>query len=146
MSNKLNKDIKIFEAIKITNTTNILYYDKNIKFNFTYKFINEVGCYLSHLLLIKSLINSKYKYSVIFEDDFYIKNNNFENELNKILNKLSSFDILYLGNSHNNHGSHYIDNIYNINYKQPLWEATSNTKLDISLYFIIIKHNIIFIF
>ena len=26
------------------------------------------------------------------------------------------------------------------------WEATSNTKLDISLYFIIIKHNIIFIF
>jgi GR25 family glycosyltransferase involved in LPS biosynthesis len=121
MSSKINTKINIFEAIKGSEITNILDYDANINFNFKYNHINEVGCYLSHLLVIKSLINSNYKYTVIFEDDFNIKNNSFNNEVNNILNSIDDFDILYLGNLNNNHGNNYKNNIYYINKKDYLW-------------------------
>ena len=126
MSNKINKNIKIFEAIEgkkllldpnkkknsynyfnnkliinrilnelihilfVNNINNINLneikkYDDNIIFNFNYKYINEVGCYLSHLILIKSLLNTQYKYPgvamIIFENIILIhvaKNNIFK--------------------------------------------------------------------
>jgi len=157
MSNKINKNIKIFEAIEgkkllldpnkkknsynyfnnkliinrilnelihilfVNNINNINLneikkYDDNIIFNFNYKYINEVGCYLSHLMLIKSLLNTQYKYTIIFEDDFKILNNDFNYKINDILNKLTDdFDILYIGNLNNNHGKKYKDEIYSIN-------------------------------
>jgi GR25 family glycosyltransferase involved in LPS biosynthesis len=121
MSNKINNKINIFEAIKGSEINNVLDYDQNINFNFKYNHINEVGCYLSHLLLIKSLINSKYKYTIIFEDDFNIHNIDFNEEVNKILNKIDDFDILYLGNLTDNHGLRYKDNIYYINPNENLW-------------------------
>jgi GR25 family glycosyltransferase involved in LPS biosynthesis len=121
MSNKINNKINIFEAIKGSEINNVLDFDANINFNFKYNHINEVGCYLSHLLLIKSLINSNYKYTIIFEDDFNIKNDSFNNEVNNILNSVDDFDILYLGNLNDNHGNNYKDNIYYINKKDYLW-------------------------
>lgn len=121
MTNKINTKINIFEAIKGSEITNILDYDANINFNFKYNHINEVGCYLSHLLLIKSLINSNSKYTIIFEDDFNIKNNSFNNEVNNILDNIDDFDILYLGNLNNNHGNNYKNNIYYINKDEKLW-------------------------
>lgn len=121
MSNKISNRINIFEAIKGSEINNILDYDANINFNFRYNHINEVGCYLSHLLLIKSLINSNYKYTIIFEDDFNIKINNFENEVNNILSNINDFDILYLGNLNDNHGNNYKNNIYYINKNTHLW-------------------------
>jgi GR25 family glycosyltransferase involved in LPS biosynthesis len=123
MANKINKNINIFDAITgldILNNNNInldiiKLIDTNIVFNFKYKYINEVGCYLSHLLLIKSLLNTEYLYTLIFEDDFLILNNDFNNKLNNILDKITDdFDILYIGNLNNNHGNNYKDEIYEI--------------------------------
>jgi len=98
-------------------------FDKDFKFKFRYSHIGEVGCYLSHLLLIKSFFDSsipqsKSKYSVIFEDDFEICHDNLHEEiLDILLNKLNDkeFDILYLGNLDDNRDEQVIDNIYTIN-------------------------------
>jgi GR25 family glycosyltransferase involved in LPS biosynthesis len=125
MANKINKNIKIFEAIKGTDLLNssdknidllkIQNYDENIIFQFKYEFINEVGCYLSHLILIQSLLNTSYKYTLIFEDDFNILDNNFNDKLNDILDKIDdNFDILYLGNLNDNHGKNFKDDIFYI--------------------------------
>ena len=64
MEKKLGSKINIFQAIKGSDIDieKIIKYDNNLKYNFIYSYKNEVGCYLSHLLLIKSLINTKYKY------------------------------------------------------------------------------------
>jgi glycosyl transferase family 25 len=71
--------------------------DKNIK----KKIMNgEIGCYLSHLNLLKKIANSDYNgWTIVFEDDFNLKNN-FKNKLNKILKNINNedIDIIYLGN------------------------------------------------
>jgi GR25 family glycosyltransferase involved in LPS biosynthesis len=75
----------------------------------------QIGCYLSHLLLIKSLLNTQYQYTVIFEDDFYIVDDDFNNMLNNILDKIEvDFDLLFLGTTTNNHGLKYKDEIYHV--------------------------------
>ena len=123
MSDIIGTKINIFEAIKGIDIKNVLDYDENINFTFKYNYINEVGCYLSHLLLIKSLMKSKYEYTVIFEDDFNIINDNFIEELNNIINNLKNtdFDIVFLGNNNDNYGSNYKDNIYNIAKNKIMW-------------------------
>ena len=123
MSDIIGTKINIFEAIKGIDIKNVLDYDENINFTFKYNYINEVGCYLSHLLLIKSLMKSKYEYTVIFEDDFNIINDNFIEELNNIINNLKNtdFDIVFLGNNNDNYGSNYKDNIYNIDKNKIMW-------------------------
>jgi len=123
MSDIIGTKINIFEAIKGIDIKNVLDYDENIIFTFKCKYINAIGCYLSHLLLIKSLMTSKYEYTVIFEDDFNIINTNFIEELNNIINNLKNtdFDIVFLGNLNDNHGSNYKDNIYNIDKNNIMW-------------------------
>jgi len=129
MEKKINKKIKIFDAIMGTdllmqysnnknkinniNITKIMQYDNYINYNFNYKTINEVGCYLSHFVLIKSLLNTHYQYTLIFEDDFYIVNDDFNEQLNNILDKIEvDFDLLFLGTTTNNCGLKYKDEIH----------------------------------
>jgi len=135
MKKKIDKNIKHFEAIMGADLLNnnqldinkIIKYDNKINFSFSYKYINEVGCYLSHFVLIKSLLDSPYDYTVIFEDDFYILNDNFNEQLNKILDSIDiDFDLLYLGNFTNsaepyNYGNNYKNNIYYINKNNDLY-------------------------
>lgn len=120
----LKKKINLYDAIigKNINLNNLSLIDKNITFNFNYNYSGEIGCYLSHLLLIKSLIKSNKKYTVIFEDDFTILDTQLDDKINKIINKLNSnFDIIYLGNLTNHHYEKIIDNIYTINKIDFLW-------------------------
>lgn len=121
MQNKLGKKINFFDAVvgKEVDLNNLKLYHRDLKFNFNYKYIGEIGCYLSHFMLIKESINSNYEYTVIFEDDFYIRDANFDKDLSKSLELLKeknvNFDILYLGNIFENKGDHIINNIYSAN-------------------------------
>ena len=121
----LGQPINIYDANNGKDVVaGINYPDEDFKFEFKYSYIGEVGCYISHLLLIKSFTQSRYKYSVIFEDDFEILHDNLHQEiLDILLNKLNDkdFDILYLGNTNNHHHQQVIDNIYTINVKDILW-------------------------
>jgi GR25 family glycosyltransferase involved in LPS biosynthesis len=72
--------------------------DINFKFN-SIKRSNEIGCYQSHLNLLKSLKNSNLNYHVVLEDDFkFISGTNFMEIIEKILaeTKIYSFDIFKL--------------------------------------------------
>ncbi len=65
------------------------------------KVINgEIGCYMSHMNLLKKIANSEYDgWTIIFEDDL-ILNETFKDELNKILKNVehnNEIDIVYLG-------------------------------------------------
>jgi len=122
---QINQKLNIFDAIvgKNVNLKNLNIFDENIKFNFKYTFPGEVGCYLSHLLLIKKASTDIYNdYTVIFEDDFRVKNDNLHEEINNIINKTKGdFDMIYLGNLNNNHKKQIIDNIYTVDSVSPLW-------------------------
>jgi glycosyl transferase family 25 len=121
---KLNHQINIFDAIvgKNVDLNYLQIFDSNLVNNFKYTYIGEVGCYLSHMMLVKSLINKKDGYTVIFEDDFKIISDNLQDDIQNALTLLNdNFDILYLGNLNNNHGKQYKDNIYYIDKVTPLW-------------------------
>jgi glycosyl transferase family 25 len=74
-----------------------------------------VGCYLSHRKIYEMKHSANTKYTVIFEDDFEIRDD-FKSELLRILenidNKSIDFDYLHLTNLNENHGQHIVDNIY----------------------------------
>ncbi len=65
------------------------------------KVINgEIGCYMSHMNLLKKIASSEYDgWTIIFEDDLVL-NNNFKNELKNILeninNQNENIDMIYL--------------------------------------------------
>jgi GR25 family glycosyltransferase involved in LPS biosynthesis len=101
----LGKKINIFDAVngKEVDLNNLQIFDKNINFNFDYYSVGEVGCYLSHLMLYKKIMESKKKYTVIFEDDFIIENNDIHTKIHKITNDVNDFDIVYLGNTYDNY-------------------------------------------
>ena len=79
----------------------------------------EIGCYLSHHMLIKHIMDksNKDEYSVIFEDDVTFKSQ-ICYEIAKIIKNMKfkniDWDIIFLGNIGKNHGNHIIDNIYTI--------------------------------
>jgi GR25 family glycosyltransferase involved in LPS biosynthesis len=56
-------------------------------------------------------------YTLILEDDCNFLHDNFMDILKESLSKLRNydFDLLYLGNRHNNHGELVVDNIYKTN-------------------------------
>lgn len=103
---KILPNIKInkFNAIR-GNTLNHdkLIQDKILTNDFWYpdsKRSNEIGCYLSHLELLKSLKKSSAKYHIVFEDDFkFISNTDFLAMINNAISqtKFNSFDIIFLG-------------------------------------------------
>lgn len=121
---KLNNHIKIFEAIDATylDINNLSIYEENLVNNFNFIYKGEVGCYLSHLMLIKSLLNNNTGYTVIFEDDFKVIEDDLVTKINNILSLINiDFDLLYLGNLNNNHGNIYKENIYFIDVHEYLW-------------------------
>jgi GR25 family glycosyltransferase involved in LPS biosynthesis len=99
--NKINQDKLVQDGIL---TNNFKY--PNIKRS------NEIGCYLSHLELLKSLKNSPAKYHIILEDDFkFIPGTDFlleiyngisqtkfhSNSNSNSKSNSNSFDIIFLG-------------------------------------------------
>ena len=99
------------------------YYDSNLSMpeNVQTK-SGEIGCYLSHHLLIKHIMDksNKDEYSVIFEDDVTFKRHICA-DVDKIIKNMQlhniDWDIIFLGNIGKNHGNHIIDNIYTIDSK-----------------------------
>jgi GR25 family glycosyltransferase involved in LPS biosynthesis len=97
---KINK----FNAIKgIELNQDELVINKILNKNFKYpslKRSNEIGCYLSHLELLRSLKKSSAKYHIVFEDDFkFILDTDFLLMIKNAINqtKFNSFDIIFLG-------------------------------------------------
>jgi GR25 family glycosyltransferase involved in LPS biosynthesis len=102
----------------------------------------EIGCFLSHRNLLEKIKNTEKSngYSIIFEDDFKINSNNFEEDINKIINNLKNknldFDMIYLGNSYvfNNHGENIIENIHKVDKNTQLYclqgLLINNSKID----------------
>jgi GR25 family glycosyltransferase involved in LPS biosynthesis len=125
----LNNEMKIFNGyftkyvsldynIKLEYLKNI---DKNICMSKnTFCKPGEIGCYLSHHMLIKDIIENdwdKNGYSVIFEDDVIFESN-INNEINKVIKDLEvnkmEWDLVYLGNLTRNHKMNVINNIFTI--------------------------------
>ena len=94
----IGKDLNLIEYVSPEGYKQILELEKTGYRKHHYDLSRgAVGCYLSHLSLYKNIVNSNYKYGIIFEDDsemiedFY---KNMEEGLNKIPN---NWDILLLG-------------------------------------------------
>jgi GR25 family glycosyltransferase involved in LPS biosynthesis len=78
----------------------------------------EIGCYLSHHMIIKNIMNSSLNgYTVIFEDDVVFKDT-LHDDIEKIITHLDildiEWDVIYLGNITDNHKDNVIDNIYTV--------------------------------
>jgi len=78
---------------------------------------NEIGCYQSHLNLLKSLKNTNSKYHIILEDDFnLVSGTNFMETVNLIISQtiIYSFDIIFLGWNNENKSSYeyFSPNLY----------------------------------
>ena len=122
----LGKKINIFNGIDgFTQDLNKLsMIDINLKLKYNTSKLGQLGCYLSHYNLYKNLIDSQNQYSIIFEDDFLILDENLNNKIINYLNLLKNkeFDYLFLG--HNSiKGINIIDNIYFPN------TSTTNNKI-----------------
>ncbi len=77
---------------------------KDIKKDVLKKLKNtEIGCYMSHLNIIKKIIDEEDKngYTIIFEDDLKINVNNLQKYVKYALKKFKDFDLFYLGTSTN---------------------------------------------
>ncbi len=134
MEIKLKNKINIFEAInfKLPNKNindDIKIYDNNLKLNYKPTYIGEIGCYLSHYLLYKSLLNSNYTYTIIFEDDFNIIDNDINQKITDLLSNVNyDFDYLFLGynintntNYINNNKLKFSNNLHFIEYNKKVW-------------------------
>jgi len=106
----LGQPILIFDAVrgKDLDVSNLDHELKQFDFRlknehiFRPKNIGQIGCFLSHLLLFRSCIDSPYSYTVVFEDDFdLIDGTETHARLVRILNQLQTinpdFGILMLG-------------------------------------------------
>lgn len=128
---KLGHPIKNFEAVigKNVNLKDMSDFDERLVDNFTtdavkskYKSVGEVGCYLSHFLLIKTIAESgdKLGYTVVFEDDLTIVIDNLQDKIISSIKTINDarrdFDLLYLGNLRRKHGqgdTNYGENLAN---------------------------------
>jgi len=131
---RLHKPIHMFKGFMTrdknlhTMTEQLAYlqsYDPNLQFHsfvFDKKEPGQIGCYLSHHILIKQLCENPCDgFSVIFEDDVSF-GNNFDEQIQSIVHGLEeTFDIIFLGNLNNNNGLHVKNNIYCIDPKNHLW-------------------------
>jgi GR25 family glycosyltransferase involved in LPS biosynthesis len=127
---KIDHKITIFDAVK-GDSLDIdklikdgLVSEKSFKDGVNYR-KREIGCYMSHLNiynLIKDSNNSGY--TLILEDDFNLKTDNFLRDIDTLVSTLKNnninFDMLFLGNHMNNHGEKIIGDVYKINKNEML--------------------------
>ncbi len=121
---KLNKKINIFDAIngKTLDLNNLSIFHPQLQLTYKYLYVGEVGCYLSHFMLLKSLLDKKEGYTVIFEDDLKILGDDLNKKINNLLNIIDQdFDMLYLGDQTNNFKDNYKEDIYYIDPNNHLW-------------------------
>jgi len=119
---KINTNIEIFDAVKGDKINiNQLISDNIVSEGYVISNTNphklrEIGCYLSHHNIYTKILNDNLPgYTIIFEDDFNIQSDNFENDVISIIkNSNDDFDMIYLGNWYNNHGTIITNNLYNI--------------------------------
>lgn len=121
---KTNIEINIFDAVdgRNINVDDLLKSGLLCeKFSKSFPHKPVYGCYLSHLNLLNKIYNDNNSdYTIIFEDDFNIDTDNFDEEINKIINN-NDFDMVFLGNLNNNKGEHVKDNLYRYDQNRPLW-------------------------
>lgn len=142
-----NININIFEAIKGVSINQEELINNNILnpiFKYpTIKRSNEIGCYMSHLTLLKNIKNIKNNnidqsnYSVILEDDFEIINSDFQIIINDALLQIpNNFDILFLGYPV------IIDESTNLNYSTNLYEFNNKNNIYGAYAYLINNNNI----
>ena len=87
MESLLSHKINIFDGVNGSNfdISNLSKIDQNLKLNTKFSYEGILGCYLSHYTLMKSMINSKYDYTIIFEDDFCIVVPDLDAKIKEIL-------------------------------------------------------------
>jgi hypothetical protein len=99
---------------------------------------NETGCYLSHYNIYKKIkADNRPGFTVIFEDDFIITHDNFEQTFHNALNNAMAnrdFDILYVNNLTENIGEKIAENICKIDMSRAFWGTqaylVNNQKID----------------
>ena len=89
--------IEAFDGQNIDNNKNKTLYDKIKNKKIEYDITNqELGCFISHIMVWKKIIDNNSKYNLIFEDDA-IFSDNFKTELDKVeLDKYIN-NLLYVG-------------------------------------------------
>lgn len=104
--------------------------NKNNKSLYNYNQFNELadgelGCFISHLMIWKKIIDKNIDKAIIFEDDC-IFNSDFNNKVNKIISDEipNNFNILYFGgrcgpNNYHNNNIKISENIAIKKYKEP---------------------------
>ena len=104
-------------------------YDREFMFNsnnhFQFYLPGQIGCYLSHHMIIKQVMDDKLnhknisEYTVIFEDDIQFSSNlDLHLAITNIIHDMKSintdFDIIYLGSLNDNHETNVTNNVYRI--------------------------------
>jgi GR25 family glycosyltransferase involved in LPS biosynthesis len=118
---KFNIPIKIIDALYGPNIdTNELLKNGDLLPEFNNDKISrkkEIGCYQSHKIIYDLISKNKTKkYTLVLEDDFNVMNDNFREVFENILKNINDldFDIIFLGNTFDNIGTQYKENIYYI--------------------------------
>ena len=123
----LGKPIHIFDAIMGKDLdmnhlqAQLHTFDDRLQSNYrvpTNNAANVHGCYLSHFMLIKQLMNENKQggYTVVFEDDFKLLDDHLDDSLRHILRIVAhkDFDMVYLGNLSGNHGENIAENVFEV--------------------------------
>ena len=126
---KVSFNIDIFDAINGTeidiNKITDPIIDESFKNDKSKTRKHEIGCYLSHYNLYKKIAseNNKNRYTIIFEDDFLIHTEDFENRVIQALKDMEphDFDILYMYNTSDNIGDKFIKNVCKCDKSKNLW-------------------------
>jgi len=88
----------------------------------------EIGCYLSHYNIYKKIeSDTQTGYTIIFEDDFLINDDKFEEQIVNSLKDLEThdFDILYIYNHTDNIGEPVKHNICKTDKNKVLWGTSA---------------------
>ena len=125
---KINTNIEILDAVKGDKLNINPLFDDNIlsrdwvNTNSNPHKFREIAVYLSHYNIYTKIRNDKLPgYTIIFEDDFNIQIDNFENHvITLIKNSNDNFDMIYLGNNNNNHDKLINNNLYTHDNNVPL--------------------------
>jgi GR25 family glycosyltransferase involved in LPS biosynthesis len=56
--------------------------------------VGEYGCYLSHFIAIKNIRGSN-GYTIVFEDDANILSDHFQEDIERIIDSVDNFDIIF---------------------------------------------------